>query len=69
MKLHYFDQVMADRDDFQLGMAKMQGYVPETCLLAGFIVMDEVRNSRDPCVGCMGPREKCRGRRKKEIEL
>ena len=65
MKLHYFDDSEADPNDMQLGMAKMQGYVPKTCLLGGAVVMDEVNNGRDPCAGCNGPREKCHGRPKK----
>ena len=64
MKLHYFDQDEADPSDIQLGMAKMQGYVPQTCLLGGATVMHEVRRGVDPCAGCNGPREKCGGRRK-----
>lgn len=34
MKPHYFDQPIADLDDIPLQMAKGQGYVPSTCLLA-----------------------------------
>ena len=62
MKPHYFEQDEADKDDIQLEMAKMQGYVPRTCLLNGIIVMDEIRNGRLPCDGCKCPREKCLGR-------
>ena len=61
MKPHYFDQDAADTDDLQLGMAKMQGYVPKTCLLGGAIVMGEVSAGNNPCWGCEGPREKCYG--------
>lgn len=61
-KLHYFSQDIADFDDWQLGMAKQQGYVPQTCLLGGIVVMSEVNAGRDPCPGCAGPREKCHGR-------
>lgn len=64
MKLHYFQQAVADQDDFQLGMAKMQGYVPKTCLLGGPVVMDEVSAGRNPCWGCEGPREICHGKPK-----
>ena len=64
MKFHYFDQDKADDSDFQLGMAKMQGYVPSGCLLGGMIVMSEVKAGRDACAGCEGPREKCGGRPK-----
>ena len=63
MKLHYFEQETADTDDIQLSVAKAQGYVPQTCLLSGIIVMDEVMNrERHPCDGCAGPRQKCQGR-------
>jgi hypothetical protein len=62
MNLHYFDQDAAPASDALLGMAKMQGYVPQTCLLGGFVVMAEVQDGRDPCKGCNGPRRKCKGR-------
>ena len=62
MKLNYFDQDKADESDMLLGMAKMQGYVPQNCLLGGATVMSEVQNQRDPCAGCEGPRWKCHGR-------
>ena len=62
MKPHYFEQQEADTDDMLLGMAKMQGYVPQTCLLGGATVMGEVRAIRSPCDGCHGPREKCKGK-------
>ena len=64
MKLHYFEQDEADADDMQLGMAKMQGYVPRGCLLGGISVLGEVGAGKDPCAGCAGPREKCGGRAK-----
>ena len=62
MQINYFDQDNADEDDIHLKMAKGQGYVPQTCLLSGAIVMDEVRNQKDPCAGCYCPRDKCKGR-------
>jgi len=62
MKLHYFDQDKADKDDILLGLAMQQGYVPKTCLLAGVVVMDQVYKGADPCGGCSCPREKCEGR-------
>jgi hypothetical protein len=62
IKLHYFDQEQADKEDWQLGAAKAQGYVPKTCLLGGMTVMHEVNAGHDPCAGCAGPRAKCRGR-------
>lgn len=65
MKLHYFNQPTADPDDIQLLMAKGQGYVPQTCLLGGRLVMGEVNDGRDPCSGCEGPRETCKGRPRK----
>lgn len=66
MKPHYFDQEAADSDDHQLGMAKMQGYVPKKCLLGGAVVMGEINAGRNPCWGCEGPREKCGGKPKRE---
>ncbi len=65
MKPHYFEQNEADKDDMQLGMAKMQGYVPLKCLLGGLLVMCEVGAGNDPCDGCEGPRDKCNGRGKR----
>ena len=62
MKPHYFDQDKADSDEMILYMAKIQGYVPQTCLLGGPIVMGVVNRGEDPCKGCQGPREKCHGR-------
>ena len=62
MKVSYFTQDKADADDFQLGMAKMQGYVPQGCLLGGIVVMSEVARGDNPCWGCNGPREKCGGK-------
>jgi hypothetical protein len=62
MKPHYFDQEESDKDDIQLGMAKMQGYVPKECLLGGHSVMAEITAGRNPCSGCEGPREKCNGK-------
>ena len=64
MKPHYFDQDSADNDDIQLKMAIHQGYVPKTCLLNGVVAMGVVEMGGDPCVGCSGPREKCKGRTK-----
>ena len=61
-RLHYFDLDRADPADFKLGMAKMQGYVPELCLLAGIVVIDEISKGHDPCTGCRCDRAKCKGR-------
>ena len=63
MKLHYFNQEAADKDDFLLGMCIEQGYVPATCLLGGVTAWDEVKKGKDPCAGCKCDRQKCRGRR------
>ena len=63
-KTHYFDQAAADPSDITLKLAITQGFVPETCLLAGRLVMMLVQSGSDPCVGCAGPREKCKGRSK-----
>lgn len=62
MKFHYFGQNEADEDDVMLKMAKGQGYVPGTCLLGGIVVMEEVKNGRDPCSGCNCDRGVCLGR-------
>ena len=61
MKLHYFEQTEADPDDIKLKMAISQGYVPETCLLGGIVVMDEINKQRNPCHGCQSERDKCKG--------
>lgn len=65
MKVSYFAQDAADSDDMLLGMAKMQGYVPQKCLLGGVIVMSEVNKGNSPCYGCNGPRGKCNGKPRK----
>jgi len=62
MKVHYFDQDKADTDDHLLNMAKMQGYVPQTCLLGGVTVMGLINEQIDPCTGCSCDRDKCKGR-------
>ena len=49
-----------------LGMAKMQGYVPQRCLLGGMVVIAETQEGRNACWGCNGPREKCGGKQKRE---
>lgn len=67
MKPHYFNQEKADDDDSLLGMAKWQSYVPDTCLLSGITVMDEVAKGKNPCWGCEGPREKCKGQPKLKL--
>lgn len=61
MKPHYFEQAEADKDDFELYLAKHQGYVPMTCLLGGGLVMGLIAEGKSPCAGCNGPREKCGG--------
>ena len=66
MKPHYFNQEKADADDMALGMAKMQGYVPSSCLLGGIVVMSEINHGLNPCWGCNGPRSKCYGKPKRE---
>lgn len=66
MKLHYFDQEEADESDIQLGMAKMQGYVPENCLLGGLTVMAEISRGSSPCLGCNIEVGKCDGKKAQE---
>jgi len=65
MKPHYFDQTTPDLDDFRLAMAKSQGYVPQTCLLGGFTVINEINAGKNPCWGCEGPIEICKGQEKR----
>lgn len=65
-KPHYFNQDAPDQDDIQLKMATGQGYVPPTCLLGGPVVMGLVNRGDVPCQGCEGPRDKCKGRPKKD---
>jgi len=62
MKVHYFEQNEADKDDIHLEMSIAQGYVPKTCLLGGLTVFGEIGEGKDPCAGCAGPRGKCHGR-------
>ena len=64
MKVHYFEQTEADKDDMLLGMAKMQGYVPKTCLLGGPTVMGLINSGESPCKGCECDRNKCKGQLK-----
>ena|SRR5258708_34908306 len=64
MKLQYFNQKSADRDDIRLKAAIQQGYVPKTCLLGGAVVWSHINEMHDPCEGCNGPRDKCKGRPK-----
>lgn len=63
---HYFDEPEPDPTDWQLSMAKGQGYVPAGCLLGGAVVMAEVNGCRNPCWGCNGPRGRCGGAEKRE---
>ena len=63
-KLHYFNQEKADSTDIFLKMAIQQGYVPETCLLNGKLVIALNKEGRDPCKGCACDRDKCKGRMK-----
>lgn len=66
MKMYYFEQDEPDDNDWQLKMCIGQGYVPTTCLLGGSVVWYEIQRSHDPCAGCNGPRNKCKGRMHKE---
>lgn len=62
MKRTYFSQKQADADDFLQKEFIRMGIVPKTCLLGGVVLEIAVREERDPCETCPGPREKCRGR-------
>lgn len=64
MKLHYFDQTEADKDDHKLNKAKEDGLIPKNCLLNGNIVSSELARGIDPCGGCQCERSKCGGRPK-----
>ena len=66
MNLHYFDNPEKAILDYKLASAIDQGYVPQTCLLAGMLVLHEVTEGRDPCAGCEGTRFICQGRAKME---
>lgn len=68
MKPHYFDDPAGSAGDFMLTMAKGQGYVPRTCLLGGQVVMGLVNKGDDPCAGCEGPRDVCKGRPKRHAD-
>lgn len=65
MKLQYFLQATADADDQLLAAAKALGTVPDTCLLGGRLVQAARLARQDPCVSCLGPRDKCKGREAK----
>jgi hypothetical protein len=69
MKPHYFQQDHSDADDHVLNMVKLQGYVPKTCLLGGLVAMAEVAKGDNPCWGCGGPREKCKGKPRQERQV
>ena len=62
MKSHYFNQEKSDDSDMFLDLARHQGYVPDSCLLNGKIVMANISRGMDPCAGCEGPRDRCLGR-------
>lgn len=62
MKPAYFHLKTADNDDVALGEAKVLGHVPDTCLLGGAQVWKAIRAGFDPCITCLGPRERCGGR-------
>lgn len=72
MKLHYFNQALADEDDHILREMIALSAVPERCLLGGVAVRAQVRIGQDPCASCEGPaerngeegRERCGGRPK-----
>ena len=51
--------------DIYLQMAIGQGYVPQTCVLDGQLVMLLVIKHEDPCAGCNADRTICKGRPKR----
>ena len=60
--LHYFEEGKADPNDHFLNMSIKQGYVPKGCLLGGQLVWGLVSDNKDPCKGCRGDRDICKGR-------
>jgi hypothetical protein len=65
--VHYFDTPEKAASDGLLLVCKEQGYVPLRCLLGGQLVLQEVREGRDPCMGCECDRSMCNGRKKVTI--
>ena len=62
-RLHYFDHpVLATSDPSYLNACKSQGYVPNGCLLVGYLVWALVNEGKDACKGCAGDRTVCGGR-------
>jgi len=61
---HYFDDPDDTAKDADLVLAAciQQGYVPERCRMAGFMVLGLINQQEDPCAGCHCARERCGGR-------
>lgn len=68
MKLHYFSQLRADKDDHVLVEAKKKRLVPFNCLLGGALVLAISARGRKPCDSCGGPRDRCGGAVRKSLE-
>ena len=67
-KPHYFHQTEADADDHRLTELKVEGVVPDGCLLGGEVVAKLAgREQNDPCAWCVCPeRDRCGGRQQTE---
>jgi hypothetical protein len=63
--MHYLNDTDRAATDDLLQICIGQGYVPRTCMMAGFIVWVETRRGVDPCGGCNVPRDRCGGRPKR----
>ena len=61
-RIHYFDEGTADPKDVFLNMSIDSGYVPKGCLLIGQLVWGLISDGKDPCKGCRGDRDICKGR-------
>jgi hypothetical protein len=55
---------MKKEKDVMKDLCVKQGYVPDTCTMAGMMVFLLIQKE-DPCAGCNEDRNICRGRNKK----
>lgn len=54
--------IKPDSQDILKRMMVKQGYVPETCTMAGVFIWAFVNGSEDPCADCTENRSICKGR-------
>jgi hypothetical protein len=52
-------------NSFTLEMCKKQGYVPIGCTMPGQIILELIKQSKDPCHCCNEDRDICKGKPKK----